>query len=55
MTDVKVSVKLTLMEEIPDGETCVLCHEVCWLKVFRVYVENVPTPVTVCQSCSEMY
>lgn len=53
--ELKVSVRMRFLEEEPDGEVCVLCGDVCWLKVLRVYVENALTPVTVCQSCSEMY
>ena len=55
MEGVNVSVRLSIVEQEPDGEKCILCGDICWLKVFRVFIEDEPTPVTVCQSCSEMY
>jgi hypothetical protein len=57
MADVNLNITLELVEQLPEGDKCVICGDICWLKQYRLFVVggNVarPSNVIICQSCRD--
>jgi hypothetical protein len=59
MASVNLHITVKWVEEEPDGSTCFLCDDGCWLTQFRLVAVSggktiTRTKMTLCQSCHEV-